>query len=58
MNQLKTFFKDFWNDEEGLETIEVLLILSVLIAIAILFKGKITEWVNKLFEDIDSEIMG
>ncbi|TFJ91201.1 Flp1 family type IVb pilin [Lentibacillus salicampi] len=57
MNQLSTFFKNLWNDEEGLETVEILLILSVLIVIAIMFKGKITEWVNALFEDIDKEIL-
>lgn len=57
MNQLSTFFKNFWNDEEGLETVEILLILSVLIVVAIMFKGKIQEWVNALFEDIDKEIL-
>lgn len=57
MEQLTTFFKNFWNDEEGLETIEILLILSVLIVIAIMFKDKIMEWANKLFNDIDTEIM-
>ncbi|WP_077602603.1 Flp1 family type IVb pilin [Oceanobacillus sojae] len=57
MNNIQTFFKNFWNDEEGLETIEILLILSVLIVIAIMFKDKIMEWATKLFDDIDSEIM-
>ncbi|WP_152657161.1 Flp1 family type IVb pilin [Oceanobacillus sp. CFH 90083] len=57
MEQLTTFLKNFWNDEEGLETIEILLILSVLIVIAIMFKDKIMEWANKLFNDIDTEIM-
>ncbi|GAB2535987.1 Flp1 family type IVb pilin [Gracilibacillus alcaliphilus] len=57
MNQLQTFFKNFWNDEEGLETIEILLILSVLIVIAIMFKDRIMGWANQLFDDIDSEIM-
>ncbi|WP_078059929.1 MULTISPECIES: Flp1 family type IVb pilin [Gracilibacillus] len=57
MNNVQTFFKNFWNDEEGLETIEMLLILSVLIAIAIMFKGKIEEWVKSLFTDIDNEIL-
>ncbi|PAV28967.1 hypothetical protein CIL05_13380 [Virgibacillus profundi] len=57
MNQLTTFFKKFWNDEEGLETIEMLLILSVLIVVAIMFKGKIEEWVKALFKDIDEQIL-
>lgn len=57
MNNVQTFFKNFWKDEEGLETIEILLILSVLIVIAIMFKDKIMEWATKLFDDIDTEIM-
>ncbi|MBP1968641.1 Flp pilus assembly pilin Flp [Virgibacillus natechei] len=57
MNQLTTFFKNFWNDEEGLETVEILLILSVLIVIAIMFRDRIGIWVNALFEDIDDQLM-
>lgn len=56
MNQLTTFFKKFWNDEEGIETIEILLILSVLIVIALLFRDRIMDWVNGLFDTIDDEL--
>lgn len=57
LEQVTNFWKTFWNDEEGLETIEILLILSVLIAIAIMFKEKIMDWVNKLFKKIDEDIV-
>ena len=57
MDKLSTFIKDFWNDEDGIETIEILLILSVLIIIAIMFRDKVTEWVGNLFENIDNELM-
>lgn len=53
---MKMFFKNFWNDEEGLETVEMLLILSVLIVIAFMFKGKLEEWVKALFKKIEGEI--
>lgn len=54
---MTNFLVEFWKDEEGLETIEILLILSVLIVIAVMFKEKITGWANDLFGKIDSEIM-
>lgn len=56
MNKLTTSLKTFWNDEEGIETVEILLILSVLIAVAFLFKGRITTWVNGLFDTIEEKL--
>lgn len=53
---MKTFLTDFWNDEEGMETIEMLLILSVLIVIAVMFKNKIKDWANQLFEKVNKEM--
>ncbi|GAA0428020.1 MAG: Flp1 family type IVb pilin [Bacillota bacterium] len=58
MEKITNFWKDFWNDEEGLETIEVLLILAVLVAIALLFKERITKWANNLFDNIDEQLPG
>lgn len=58
MIQFKSFMKDFWEDEEGLETIEILLILAVLISIALLFKTRITDWANKLFDQVDKQLPG
>lgn len=53
---MKLFFKKLWNDEEGLETIEILLILTVLIIIAVMFKEKITDLAGKLLKKVDTEI--
>ncbi|WP_188453568.1 Flp1 family type IVb pilin [Virgibacillus oceani] len=58
MEKSSSFWKKFWNDEEGLETIEVLLILAVLVAIALLFKDRIESWANKLFDNIDKKLPG
>jgi Flp pilus assembly pilin Flp len=38
--------KDFWKDESGLGTVEIIVILAVLIAIALIFKDAITKWVK------------
>lgn len=48
--------KDFWKDEEGLETIEILLILSVLIVIAVMFKEKITTWATDLLDKVEDQL--
>lgn len=51
--------KSFLNEEEGMGTVEIVLIIAVLVAIALLFKDKITEFVNSalgnIFDGLDSE---
>ena len=51
MNRIKNFFKD----EGGMGVIEVILIIVVLIGLVIIFKTKITEVVNSIFEKIVSQ---
>lgn len=48
MGKFKSFMTKFWKDEEGLQTLEILLIVAVVVAIALLFRKTIMEWVNKL----------
>ncbi|MEC0134474.1 Flp1 family type IVb pilin [Paenibacillus odorifer] len=42
--------KNFWEDEEGLGTLEMILIIAVLIAVVLLFKDKIQEVVEALIK--------
>ncbi|MBY9080959.1 hypothetical protein KIH86_12520 [Paenibacillus sp. HN-1] len=42
--------KSFWRDEEGLGTLEMIMIIAVLIAVVLLFKDKIQEVVENLIE--------
>lgn len=44
--------KAFWKEEEGLGTVEIVLILVVLIALALVFKDTITSFFNTLISDI------
>ncbi|MDD6035295.1 MAG: Flp1 family type IVb pilin [Lachnospiraceae bacterium] len=50
--------KRFWQEEDGMGVVEILLIIAVLIIIAILFRNVIIKWVKdvlaKLFPDPDS----
>ncbi|MBU9724251.1 MULTISPECIES: Flp1 family type IVb pilin [Bacillaceae] len=52
MGTFKTFMKKFWNDEEGLGTVELLLIVAVLVAVALLFGQRIIDWVESILDGI------
>ncbi len=56
MYKITAKIKSFIYDEGGMGTLEVLLIVAVLVAIALLFRGKIIEWVSTLLEKSDSQI--
>ncbi|WP_379154991.1 Flp1 family type IVb pilin [Paenibacillus sp. sgz5001063] len=42
--------KSFWKDEEGLGTLEMIMIIAVLIAVVLLFKDKIQDVVEALIK--------
>jgi Flp pilus assembly pilin Flp len=46
----------FWKEEDGIGTLEILLIIAVIVIIAIAFRKWIMKWVKQLFEGADSEI--
>lgn len=46
---------NFWNDESGMGTVEVILIIVVLIGLVILFKKQITGVINTIFEAITTK---
>ena len=48
MEQLKEYFRD----EEGMGTVEVILIIVVLVGLVLIFKKQITQIVNDLFDSI------
>jgi Flp pilus assembly pilin Flp len=48
----------FWEDEDGLGTLEILLIVAVLVIIAIAFRKWIMKWVQSLFTAANTEITG
>ncbi len=53
--------REFLSEEDGIGVVEVILILVVLIALVLIFKGKLTELVNQIFNQISTDsnsIMG
>lgn len=54
MNLLKNFLKE----EEGVGTVEIVLILVALVAVALLFKDTVMGYVTKLLNSISGDIDG
>ena len=50
-----THVKAFLKDEQGITTVEIILILVVLISLVIIFKKQLTNLVNKIFSKITSQ---
>ena len=50
-----TGVKNFWNDESGMGTVEVILIIVVLIGLVIVFKEQISGIVEDVFKAIREE---
>ncbi len=49
---IKKGVKDFWSDESGMGTVEVILIIVVLIGLVIVFKQQISGIVEDVFKTI------
>ena len=48
-------FRQFLSEEEGMGTVEVILIIVVLVGLVVLFKEQITDIVESLFKRITSQ---
>ena len=47
--------KDFIREEEGMGTVEIILIIVVLVGLVIIFKDQITKIVNTIFKKITTQ---
>jgi len=47
---------DFLREEDGMGTVEVILIIVVLIALVVIFKKEITKIVDTLFDKITNQV--
>jgi Flp pilus assembly pilin Flp len=56
MNKLKLAVIRFWKDERGLGTLEILLIVAVLVAIAIIFRKWIGQWFQQMIGDANTKL--
>ena len=54
LNQLKGM-REFIREEDGMGTVEIILIIVVLVGLVIIFKGQIIQIINSLFQKITSQ---
>ena len=47
--------REFWKDEQGVGVIELVLVLVVLIGLVIIFKKQITNLLQNIFKEINSQ---
>lgn len=47
-------FKNFFKEEEGMGTVEIVVIIAVLVTIAIIFRTAITDWVSNTLASVFS----
>ena len=47
--------QEFWNREEGMGTIEIVLIIVILIALVLMFKNTVVDFVSSILEKISSQ---
>ena len=47
--------KDFWKEEDGMGTVEVILIIVVLVGLVLIFKDRLIAIVNSLFGKITAQ---
>ena len=52
---IKTALQNFWADESGMGTVEVILIIVVLIGLVIICNKQINDLVHKIFKKITSD---
>lgn len=50
MNTVTQGIKNFWKDEEGLQTLELMLIIAVIVVIALMFRDQIMGWITDLLD--------
>lgn len=48
-------WKEFVREEDGMGTVEIILIIVVLVGLVIIFKSQITQIINSLFQKITSQ---
>lgn len=58
MKNISALMKNLWKDESGQGATEYILLLVVVVALALLFRGKITETLTTKLEELGGAIGG
>ena len=52
---MSDFWKEFFENEDGVGVIEIVLVLVVLIGLVLIFKGNISKLLNNIFKEINKK---
>lgn len=55
MKKLGNPIRAFWKSEDGIGTLEIILIIAIVILIALLFKGWIMDLIDRLLNKAESQ---
>jgi len=55
MKQWMKAMRDFWKNEDGIGTLEIVLIIAVLIALAVIFRKWILAFLTKLTSTVENK---
>ena len=55
MGKCKNEIRRFWNDEEGMGVVELVLIIIVLVGLVVLFKKQITSLVSSILTKMTNQ---
>ena len=58
MRELRNRIRAFWMEEDGISTVEIVLIIVVLIGLVIIFKSQLTSLVSNIQSKITSKSQG
>lgn len=56
MKKWVSYWNQLMKEEDGIGTLEMLLIIAVILVVAIAFRKWIFEWVNKLFTETNQNV--
>ncbi|GAB2724114.1 Flp1 family type IVb pilin [Paenibacillus thermoaerophilus] len=56
VSTVKSAWKSFWSEEDGMGTLEIILILAVLVILAIAFRKWMMKWAGDLFGNTNQKI--
>jgi len=55
---MSNFIKTFWQEEDGLQTVEIVLIITVVAAVVVIFRNQITTMVTNLLQNAENQVTG
>ncbi len=58
MKKLRKMIREFLMEEDGISTVEIILIIVVLIGLVIIFKSQLTSLVSSILSKITSKSQG